>query len=1429
MAAGEPAAGAVQGVTAVEEGAGVAFLFPGQGSQWEGMALELWDSSPVFAERMRACGEALSGHVDWSLEDVLRGAPGAPGLERVDVVQPALFAVMVSLAGLWRSCGVRPAVVAGHSQGEIAAAHVAGGLSLEDAARVVALRSRALVSLAGKGGMVSVALPADELEGRLERWGGRIGIAAVNGPSSVVVSGDRQALEELLGECEVAGLRARAIPVDYAAHSVEVEEIREEMLEGCSTIAPRQGDVPFFSTVTGGLLDTSELDGEYWYRNLRETVQFERVTRALLDDGQRTFIELSPHPVVTIGARETADEVLEHPADAVMVGSLRRDEGGPRRFLSSLAELWVRGVEVDWEAVFRGSGARRVRLPTYAFQCERFWLEASLGAGDLAGAGQSSAGHPLLGAMVQLAEEEQWLFTGRISLQSHPWLAEHAVLDSVLLPGTAFLELALCAGERVGCTGVRELTLEAPLVFSGERAVQLQLAVGEPDKSGRRSFAVYSRPEGTAEEASVADAWTRHASGLLAASKDALPAGFEGLAGELWPPEDARELEVASLYDRLLEAGYDYGPVFQGLRRAWAVDDVVYGEVDLGEEQQSRAADFYVHPALLDAALHASMVGALDDAQPGEPQIPFSFSGVRLYGRGASSLRVCLCRGVASEGNSHTLSLFAVDPAGEPLLCIEGLETRAVDRDALERAMRQRGHESLFCIEWVQAAVASTNGPGRRAAVVGAGRFMDGAPSVGMNGAPGIEFERWPDLAGLQDAIENGAPCPQRVVVEVRGLGLAEGDGLARAVHAPVARALSLVQAFLASEQLAQAKLVLVTEGALAIGEDEAPSLVQAPVVGLLRSAHTEHPERLALIDVDASDASKEAFDRALWSEEPELAIRNGLLYVPRLGRLQAEKRSVPELDRDGTVLVTGGTGGLGAVLARHLAGERGVRRLLLVSRSGEAAVGAAALLGELEELGCEAQIVACDAANRAQLGRVIAAIPEEHRLTSVIHAAGVLDDGVIESLDGERLARVMAPKVDAAINLHELTKDLELAEFILFSSVAGVLGAAGQGNYAAANTFLDALAHYRRALGLPGLSLAFGEWERATGMTGALSESDRTRLLRMGMSPLSDAQGLELIDVARGADRALLAPVRLDSAALRAQARAGTLPRIMCELVRTPTRRARGEGGSLAQRIAAAPEHEREGIVLELVSAQVAAVLGHASPEAIDTQRPFKELGFDSLATVELRNRLVHATGLQLPTNLVFEQPSIVALTQLVISELTHATPVDALLPQVTSDPQHRFEPFPLNDIQSAYLVGRSGVLELGQVSTHGYIEAELDKLDRDRLSAAVQRLIERHDMLRAVLFEDGTQRILSSVPAYEVNEIDLTSASEAAASRHLQAVRDELSHEVRPADRWPLFDMRITRMPSGCVLLHVSIDGLIMDLFECRADDSGAHRSLR
>jgi polyketide synthase 12 len=1569
LAGGGVGEGVVRGVAG---GGRPVFVFPGQGAQWEGMAVELLDSSSVFADALRACGGALEELVDWRVEDVLRGVEGAPGLERVDVVQPVSFAVMVALAGLWRSFGVEPGVVVGHSQGEIAAACVAGGLSLRDAARVVVLRSRLLGEvLAGRGGMVSVALGLGRVEELLEGWGGRVGVAAVNGPSSVVVSGEAQALDEFLAGCEGDGVWARRVAVDYASHSAAVEELREELLVALDGIEPVSCGVPFFSTATGGLLDTAELDGGYWYRSLRERVRFEEAVRALAGEAC-AFVEVSSHPVLTVAVGETLEDLGVEERVGV-VGSLRRGEGGPERFVESLAQAWVCGVPVDWRVLFAGSGAQRVELPKYAFQRERYWLVSKAGMGDVSGAGLGVADHPLLGAAVQVAGGEAWLFTGRLSLDTHPWLADHAVLDTVLLPGTGFLELVLAAGRQAGCEGVEELTLEAPLVFAPGGAVQLQIAVGEPDAEGRREVSVYSQPQSRAEatgdngEAIVEDGeaggWTRHASGTLkdtdAASEGQGADGAE-LLGSQWPPAGAEDLDVEFLYDRLSEAGFGYGPVFQGVRAAWRADNEIYAEIALEEGAAEQAPRFGIHPALLDAALHTGLLEWAAELSPDGQALPFSLGGVRLWRDGLSALRVRLTR-----GENNTLSLAAFDEVGELALSVGSIAVRPIEAGLFAPAHR-RGHDSLHRLEWVEAPISPAAGEPRRVALLGELELA------------GVDGERHANLEALVEAIEAGGPAPEVVLLAAPATDA--GQPLALAARAVVQQTLALLQAWLARPELADSQLVLLTRGAVAIDEAQAPELATAPLWGLLRTAQSEHPGRFLIVDCDpTSDAAacgEVAWQALLAAGEPQLALRGERAYAPRLVALEggrtvsrallppagedrwhlaaarrgtlddlallaspraheplapgevriavhagglnfrdvlialglypgaaaigsegagvvlevgegvedlapgervmglmpdafgpvavterelvvavppdwsfvqaaavptvfltayyalvdlaglergesllihaatggvgmaalqlarhlgaevfataspaklavlaelgldaehvgssrdldfeqrflrasegrgvdvvlnslareftdASLRLLPRGGRfvemgktdlrdaervaaehagvryrafdlseagpariqemllelldlfergvlahspvttwdvrqgeeafrflrearhigklvltvpqprnpEGTVLITGGTGRLGGLMARHLAAARGARHLLLASRGGAEAEGASELVAELSHLGCEPRVVACDVADRDQVAALLAAIPAEHPLTSVIHAAGALDDGLLESLSAEQVERAMRPKVDGALHLHELTEGVELAEFVLFSSAAGVFGGAGQGNYAAANAFLDALAQARRARGLSGQSLAWGLWEQESAMTGGLGEAGRARMPRQGLLPLEN--GPELFDVACAAKHALVLPAQLDMTALRAHAAAGTLPALLRELVHHPARRERRAAGSLARELTGVPEAEREALVRQLVCAQAASVLGHESPLAIDAQRAFKDLGFDSLGAVELRNRLAQATGLRLPSTLIFDYPNSVAVANYLI-----------------------------------------------------------------------------------------------------------------------------------------------------------------------------------
>ncbi|MEV5162916.1 beta-ketoacyl synthase N-terminal-like domain-containing protein, partial [Streptomyces sp. NPDC053728] len=865
-ASGEDPAAVVSGT--VRDGVGPVFVFPGQGSQWTGMAADLLDASPVFARRMDACAAALAPHLDVPLLTALRDESE---LERVEVVQPALWAVMVSLAAVWESYGVRPAAIVGHSQGEIAAAVVAGALTLEDGARVVALRSRALTALAGRGGMASVGAPEDEVRRAVGAHRGGLSVAAVNGPSHLVVSGDAAVLDELLAGYEADGVRARRIPVDYASHSAHVEEIRVDVEKAAAGVSPRPSDIPFYSTVTAQKADTTTLDAGYWYRNLRSPVRFEETVRVLLGAGFRHFVEISPHPVLLPGVERTAED---HGSAVSAVGTLRRGDAGEPRLLRSLAEAHVAGTSVDWGRVFDATGAHHVDLPTYAFQRRRHWLDSATAAADAAATGMEPVTHPLLDAGVPLPDSGGHLFTARWSLRTHPWLADHTVGDRTVVPGTALVEVVLRAGDAVGCDRLAELSIETPVVLPAEGGpLRVQITVSGPeDADGRRAVGVYvCGSDGV---------WARHARATLTTETGSPePVGLD-----TWPPTDgARPVDTGELYERLATAGLAYGPAFRGLGGIWIQDDVIYAEAALPDGIRQNAGDFGLHPALLDAALHAWPAGADTLTSAG---LPFLWTGVSLYATGASSLRVRL-----TPVTGGAMAVLVTDDTGRPVLSAETLMTRPVP-DAVPRG---GAGGSLHRVDWtpVPAPTATT------------------APVLAVLGpdtlGPGLggTTSHHDDLTALAERITHGrCPAPAYVLTGVTGgpgrpsasaavettgtadaVAAADGDTAQEALAA-VGRALALVQAWLADEAFAAtgARLVLLTRGAVPAGAGEGvPDLAATPVWGLVRSAQSEHPGRFVLADLDDDPASLAALPSALGTGEPQLALRRGEILVPQL------------------------------------------------------------------------------------------------------------------------------------------------------------------------------------------------------------------------------------------------------------------------------------------------------------------------------------------------------------------------------------------------------------------------------------------------------------------------------------------------------------------------------------------------------------------
>ncbi len=1533
----------------VRHGPGPVFVFPGQGSQWVGMGARLLTDSPVFARSMARCAEALRPYANFDVMEVLRGERNAP-VERAEVIQPLLFAMYVSLAELWQSLGVTPAAVIGHSQGEIAAAHVAGALTLDGAARVVALRSAALRAVDRRGAMASLVAPADRARELLSRWNDRLEVAVVNGPSATVVAGDAEAMTRFLQQCEHDGVESRLLPVDYASHSRHMETLRDRILADLAGITPREARLPIISSTTGEIVDSTSLDASYWFENLHRTVHFDDAIRRALTAGYRQFIEVSPHPVLTGAIAEIASAV---DIDAGVTGTLQRGRGGGADFLAAIAAAHAQGADVDWEALY--PGAREIDLPTYSLQRRSYWLPTTSTARTMRAGSFDVADHPLLTATTDLFDGGT-VCIGHLDVKEQSWLADHKVFDRVVVPATATVEILAWCASRAGGSGVQDLVLSSPLLLT-DTAVDIQVMCSPVGKDGRRRLTLHSREHGDKGP------WRCHGEAATTVTAETPGNAEDAPQEQVWPPRGSRRVSVDGGYRALRDRGYDYGFAFQNLTSVWSKDTTLYVEVHPGHQQRAHTEGFPVHPALLDSILHALL---LTGSERGTV-LPYSIGSARILPRRATDLRATI-----SPAGQDRYHVRVTDPEGNPVADFQDLLLRPVTERGFRR-MLATGARHAFRLLWRPVDLGSDREEDcSRWTVVGARRDLPGA-------------DVHPDARSLSLALQNGRCVPEVVLLDLRSSTQVNELPGETALREHLSRLMVDAQTLLSEGPLDKSLIVCVTRRAHSASIAESvPDAIGAACAGMMRSVLSENPGRLQLIDLDTGPLDHRLMIAAIGAGHPQMALRGARAFVPRLapavddllrppaieqpwrlvrGRdktldsviaapapdltvplepgqvrirvlatgvnfrdplvalgildetalgfevagevvevgeqvgdvelgarvaavvlhagsrpggygpfvvvdrralltvpahwshaqaagapivfltayhalvelaevkpgmrvlihsaaggvgmaavqiaamLGAEIYATASLPKQGvveamgipreriadsrtlgfehqfnevtgatgvdvvlgslageavdaslrllrpggiylemgrtdlrdpatvtvaypeityasidiavlpisqvevildhlqslfadgllsplpvqawnighareilrylsqghstgklvltqpvslvpeeTVLITGGTGSLGGLLARHLVTAHGCRHLVLLSRQGDQAAEARKLAEELSEMGAEIILAACDVSDRAALSAVIRNIPSRHPLGAVVHAAGILDDCLFTDLTLDRLHGVLSSKAIAARHLHELTAEMNLRAFVMYSSIANVVGTAGQANYAAANAFLDALAYHRHSVGLPATSIAWGLWQQSSALTAHLDDTDRARLARHGLAPLDTAGALAIFDMALELDEPLLA-----ATALSPIDPSTPLAAVLADLPRQLTPSSAGDGsGSSAEdlprpELIELPPGDRVKALTTLIRTHAALVLGHQDPDALAADRTFRDAGFDSLSNVELRTRLSSATGVRLTVAVILDHPTPTRLAVYINEVLDH------------------------------------------------------------------------------------------------------------------------------------------------------------------------------
>ncbi len=1270
----------VAGYAAGDAPPAVAFLFTGQGAQYAGMGRQLYEAEPIFRAAFDRCAAVLDGELDAPLRSLLHGESSAR-IDETGAAQPALFALEYALSELWCSWGITPSAVLGHSVGEVVAACVAGVLDLDDALRLIAARGRLMQALPRDGEMVALAADEARVAAAIAPHAAEVSIAAINGPNDVVISGARARVDAIVLALQAEGVKSRRLAVSHAFHSPQMDPMLDAFERVLATIPFHAPRIPLISNVTGRLLDVSEaMNAAYFLRQVREPVRFESGVRALAELGVHVFVELGPHPTLSgLGMK-----VLGEGEDAAWLPSLRKGHSELRQMLSSLGALYVRGLPVNFSALSAGEAGRRVDLPTYPWQRQRFWMDAPRGSRR---ADARSAAHPLVGRRVFSPLNDALTFEARYSVEALPFLGDHRLYETVVVPGSSHVArlLSTAAGELgAGACTLTDCLFPQPIVLveGEERTVQLVLS---PAQVGDRyTFQVFSLDPATVDEGRPS--WTLHAAGDLAVGGQAGPAERPA------PPRISRqEIEARCLrresgqavYAASWQLGFHLGEAFQWIEELCSRPGEALCRMRLPTDRDD--ATHVVHPGLIDSCFQLLAAALSEGASLSTVYVPISVERFTLHHRpeGIVWAHASLREQEHADEELVTGEVRLIDGEGRVLIEVGGLKLKRAQRHALLGALRRKRRDALYEIVWKPRPLAAVTppAPGRWLVFADEGGLAEAlAAELAQRGCCATLVEagdayarrsddhftlaatRAEDYGRLLDDVASANGLPLAGIVHL--WSLSAPFGARRSLHASrelvLGGVMHLVQALGRRAIAPPPRLRLVTRGARAVNGSHVSStpiaVEQAPLWGLGAVLATEHPEMWGgLIDLAPTASGDDA--RVLSEElcapdgEDQIAWREGRRYAARLSALgDGPTASAPlALRADASYLVTGGLGGLGLATAQWMV-DRGARHLVLVGRSDP---GPAALRAIEAMERADARILAyrADISKRDEVERLLALAAREFPvLRGLVHAAGVLADGSLMQQDWGRFAKVLAPKVDGASHLHDLTRALELDFFVLFSSAAALLGAPGQANYAAANAYLDALAYHRRSQGLPALSVAWGPWAEV-----GMAAPQAHRFEAQGIETLSPAEGTALLErLLRGAPAQAVA-LRVDWPRYLRQLSVGAPP--LLSAWAAPVEKAApassAQAAQLRSRLEAVGAAQRLPIALEHVRAAVLKVLGLDPSHPLEPRQRLFDAGFDSLMALELRNQLQRSAGVVLPSTLVFDHPTVESMARYLLVDV--------------------------------------------------------------------------------------------------------------------------------------------------------------------------------